>query len=85
MHVRAEGVQRGVQSGRVHYVVLCVRLRQNRVISSTQGSTVAVLWQHASVAGSAMVSGKIRGTEMVQERTTLSSRLLRSGYSGCLH
>ena len=43
MHVRAEGVQRGVQSGRVHYVFLCVRLRQNQVISSTQGSRVAVL------------------------------------------
>jgi len=57
MHVRAEGVQRGVQSGRVHYVFLCVRLRQNQVISSTQGSRVAVLWQHASVAGSVMVRG----------------------------
>ena len=59
--MRAEGVQRGVQTGRVHYLFLCVRLRQNQVISSTQGSRVAVLWQHASVAGSVMV----RGTEMV--------------------
>ena len=59
--MRAEGVQRGVQSGRVHYVVLCVRLRQNRVISSTQGSRVAVLWQHASVAGSVMVPGNGNG------------------------
>ena len=59
--MRAEGVQRGVQSGRVHYVVLCVRLRQNQVISSTQGSRVAVLWQHASVAGSVMVPGNGHG------------------------
>jgi hypothetical protein len=33
--VRAEGVQRGVQSGRVHFFLLCVRLRQNQVISSS--------------------------------------------------
>ena len=28
-HVRAEGVQRSVQSGRVYFFLLCVRLRQN--------------------------------------------------------
>ena len=62
--VRAEGVLRGVQSGRVRYLFLCVRLRQNQVISSTQGSTVAVAARECRWFGHGF-NQWIRGTEMV--------------------